>query len=108
MTEQELAKEFLRQKVEGISIAYVFKKHLVRYIFTIALVLLFLVGGSLLSEKNSILFLGVLAGMLLGAILRDYGALRKQKALWPFSRKIADWNKVEAIARGEDCQQENA
>lgn len=35
-------------------------------------------------------------GMVLGAILRDLGAIRQQLAVWPTLAEIVDWARVDA------------
>ena len=40
--------------------------------------------------------------MFLGALIRDFGWLRRIKKLWPFTQKIINWQKVEDVAEGKE------
>lgn len=37
------------------------------------------------------------AGIVLGALLRDFRALVTAKRLWPVNREIIDWSRVDAL-----------
>ena len=47
------------------------------------------------------LWLGIAAGMLLGAQLRDLRLMALVRKSWPFTEKVTDWEKVEELARVE-------
>src|SRR4051812_6932871 len=40
----------------------------------------------------------MLAGMLSGFLLRDFGLARAQRKLWKFQRELLDWDKVQRMA----------
>lgn len=100
-TEQELARHFLKHRDTGYSIAYVLRRSKVRYGIHIAV----LVGFLLVFHTTDDLWLKGFSlwavGMYLGAVLCDFGWLRRVKKSWPFTLKITDWEKVEAIAEGK-------
>jgi len=100
-TEQQLAKHMLTHRADGYSLLYVLRKSAWRYVLSVILVLILLTA--LAGTHDSILKFAFLlgAGMLLGAMVRDVGWLRRIKTNWPFSEKVTDWEKVERIARGD-------
>lgn len=61
----------------------------------ICLPLLFLIAGS----SNSIpKFVPIMfSGMILGALLRDFGFARRNKKLWPVQKQFIDWDKVDEL-----------
>ena len=101
-TEQELARHFLKHRDAGYSITYVLRRSKVRYGIHIAVVVGFIV---VLQTTDDLWLKGFslwAIGMYLGALLRDFGWLRRIKKSWPFTQKITDWQKVEAIAEGKE------
>jgi hypothetical protein len=42
----------------------------------------------------------LVAGMLLGAALRDVGIARRAARLWPIHNGLFDWQKIEALSQG--------
>ncbi len=101
--EKQYARLMLAQREKGCSVASLARRSAWRF-----LLLLLLAAGMLgvcLTTGNpakQLLFLWG-SGMFTGAILRDIGWMRRMKKTWPFSKKVTDWSKVEAIAKGEDC-----
>ncbi len=101
-TEQDIAQHFLKHRETGYSIAYVLRRSKVRYGIHIAVLIGFLV---LFHTTDDLWLQGFslwAVGMFLGALCRDFGWLRRIKRTWPFTQKITDWEKVEAIAKGNE------
>ena len=102
--EKQFARLMLAQREKGCSVASLVRRSAWRF-----LLLLLLAAGMLgvcLTTGNpakQLLFLWG-SGMFTGAILRDIGWMRRIRKTWPFSKKVTDWAKVEAIAKGEDGQ----
>jgi hypothetical protein len=102
--EKQYARLMLDQREKGCSLASLVRRSAWR-----SLLLLLLAAGMLgvcLTTGNrsqQLLFLWG-SGMFTGAILRDIGWMRRIRKTWPFSKKVTDWAKVEAIAQGEDGQ----
>ncbi len=42
----------------------------------------------------------LMAGVFLGAALRDAGIARRAARLWPIQQELFDWPKIEALAQG--------
>ena len=42
----------------------------------------------------------LVAGICLGAALRDVGIARRTVRLWPIHHELFDWQKIEALAQG--------
>lgn len=42
----------------------------------------------------------LMAGVFLGAALRDVGIARRAARLWPIHNELYDWPKIEALAQG--------
>jgi len=96
--DQEYAKKLLEHRKHGYSFRVALRSFRWRYalsgtIFALVLFMLYLDPSDPL--------LCILAGMYIGTFLRDFGWFRGIKRSWPFSEKITDWDKVEAIANGE-------
>jgi hypothetical protein len=101
-TEQEIARHFLKHRESGYSIAYVLRRSRLRYAFHVAVLLAFIVIFHTTDDLWLKGFSLWAIGMFLGALVRDFGWLRRIKRTWPFTQKITDWQKVEDIAEGKE------
>ncbi|NOZ86082.1 MAG: hypothetical protein GXP49_07430 [Deltaproteobacteria bacterium] len=101
-TEQDLARHFLAHRNTGYSIAYVLRQSKGRYALHIGILIAFLVGFQATDDLWLKGFCLWAIGMFFGALVRDAGWLRRIKMSWPFTQKITNWRKVEAIAEGRD------
>jgi hypothetical protein len=98
MTEQQLAQHMLAHRSKGYSLAYVLRKSAVRYAIHVGLVVLLAIWFCYTDELwyKGLCLWGI--GMFLGAVLRDFGWLRRIKRQWPFTEKIINWKTVEDMA----------
>ena len=101
MDERQYANELLLQKADGCSIRRILKKHKGRYI-RLSLILAVAVAGAIMAHGSAY---WMAAGIMIGALLRDYGAIKAAKRYWPFSEMMIDWVKVKIIAEGQDANQ---
>lgn len=106
-TEQDLARQYLFYRERGYSLRYVLRKSIRQYVIHFSLLAVFVIA---LLAADGLVYKGVCLlgiGIHVGAIARDIGWLRRTKTLWPFSKKIIDWHKVEDIAAGEENTKED-
>ena len=102
--EQQLARHLLVHKAKGYSIIHIIRTSAWLYLIHVVLGTAMLVACFKTDDVSLRLLFMFGFGMFTGALLRDVGWFRRIKKNWPFSQKIMDWAKVEAIAKGEDCQ----
>ena len=99
LPDQLLAKGMLDSREHGFSFRSYFRRSARHYLFLIV------VFGCLLALvaylENWIPF-ALLAGMLLGSLLRDVGWIRRTIQAWPFTAKVTDWDTVEKLAEESD------
>ena len=105
--EQQLARHMLAHREKGYSVGYVIRQSAWRYFILLVLATGMLAASFTTGERVFQLVFMWGFGMFAGAILRDVGWIRRIKRNWPFSQKITDWAKVEAMARGEDCESDS-
>ncbi len=101
-TEQALARHFLKHRETGYSITYVLRRSKLRYGFHVAVLVAF---TAVFNTTDDLWLKGFslwAIGMFLGALVRDFGWLRRIKKSWPFTQKITDWQRVEVIAEGRE------
>jgi hypothetical protein len=41
-------------------------------------------------------------GLLAGILLRDFAWMRAARTVWPFTRRVTDWDKVQWLAEGRE------
>ena len=99
MNEQILAQLFLEHRKHGYSIRLVLRRMKRRYILSVTLCV---VMSFIACSLSLYWFAYIILGIYMGGFLRDIGWLRAIKKTWPFTEKITDWNKVEAIANGDE------
>ena len=69
-----------------------------------AVIFLFATAGAIVNRGDALMrsaFVGV-AGIGLGAMLRDFGFSRAQVKVWPLNDRIIDWDRVRMIASGTE------
>lgn len=98
--EQKLAQHMLAHREKGFSVGYVIRRSAWHYLILLALTTVMLAATVTTEDRLLQLFFMWGFGMFAGAILRDVGWIRRIKKNWPFSQKVTDWPKVEAIAQG--------
>lgn len=106
--EQQLAQHMLAHREKGYSVGYVIRRSAWRYLALLVLATAMLAAAVTTKDRFLQLVFMWGFGMSAGAILRDVGWIRRIKKNWPFSQKVTDWPKVEAIARGQDCRSTGA
>ena len=98
--EQQLARHMLAHRAKGYSVGYVIRQSAWRYLTLLVLATGMLAASLATRDRILQLFFVWGFGMFAGAILRDVGWIRRIRKNWPFSRRVTDWAKVEAIANG--------
>ncbi len=100
--EQQMAKALLQNRTGGFSIRRLIRRSGPGYLLTALIAVIFL-AFSLCQADIPIRFLCLTAfGLYCGALLRDIQWITKIKKDWPFTSRIMDWPKIEAIAEGKD------
>lgn len=61
-------------------------------------------GLAVLAAMQAWTAFAVVAGMLVGAVARDVGWIRRYRLMRPFSEKVTDWPKVRRLADGETVE----
>ena len=95
-TEGRLASKILHLKEHGYSVRYILRASAIPWlslfaVFVVCVILNhkgFLVGGGLI----------FVTGLVVGAIARDVGWLRRSTRLWSLYVRVIDWAKVKEIA----------
>ncbi|MCX6377272.1 MAG: hypothetical protein NTU88_14775 [Armatimonadetes bacterium] len=101
-TDREIAKTLLLTRATGFSIRRFMRKSVRRYFLSL-LAALALLAGAVYEEGGPMkLFFVAGFGMYCGAFLRDAGWLRRMKKDWAFISRIIDWQRVEAMAEGNE------
>ena len=98
-TEKRVAGQMLDLKEHGYSVRYILRKSAIAWLSLFALLAVcvalnhrgFLAGDGLI----------VVTGLVVGAIARDIGWLRRSKRLWSLYVRVIDWAKVKEIAGKE-------
>jgi len=94
--EKKYAGHLLRHKEHGYSILYILQVSAFRYLLLILAAALVLVIYQF-NQRDGGIYLFLL-GLLVGAVMRDFGWLRQGKKVWPLYEKVIDWAKVKEIA----------
>jgi hypothetical protein len=103
-SDQIMAKHYLAHREAGTySILNILRRSAKRYIFSLILMVLLAVMATYTTERVLRIMGLIGVGMYIGMFLRDFGWFRNIKASWPFTEKIIDWQKVEAIAKGDEA-----
>ncbi len=101
--EKITAIRLLEQREKGWSIIYAIKIMKMRFVSYMCIISIAIFLKSLSPPFLATWFL-IVAGIMVGAFLRDIGWLIRLKKNWPFTEKITDWNKVKAIAEGKQIK----
>ncbi len=64
--------------------------------------IIFSLGSIYLYLDESESFAGFVAGLGVGAILRDIGSFRKGIQIWPILTRVFDWQKIDDLLAGKD------
>lgn len=96
-----LAQRTLEQRETGVTYRMFFRRSLKQQgLFFLAV---FLAVAVLLYMRLDI-FVWLIVGMYLGAILRDIGWVLAHRLVWPYTRYVIDWDKVQRVANGEPIE----
>ena len=101
-TEKQLALHLLAHKRRGYSILHILNASKYRYIFHLLLIAALICCYFWIKDKILNLFFLFTIGMLVGAVVRDIGWIRRMKMIWPFNERVIDWKKVEEIAEKKE------
>lgn len=96
--EQQMAGDLLRFREQGYALATAFKLDLWKFLIMYAMTVLMLVASIM---TNDVVFRWVfvfLFGFFCGGAVRDLQWIKRTETVWPFRKKVLDWDKVEAIA----------
>ncbi|WP_406694882.1 hypothetical protein V5E97_27950 [Singulisphaera sp. Ch08] len=96
--EQQLAKMLLQARENGYTLGLFYRWSLRGYL---VLFIAISIGIAWFSWVNMAPGIYAMTGLLVGALLRDYGVAKKQVRLWPVQARLLDWEKVQAMANGE-------
>ena len=99
MNDKDRAIRLLNQREQGCSILAAMKSLWKRHVLYLLAILVCLYLRT--KHDNDVLFL-ILTGFFIGTIVRDTDWLRTFNKLWPFTKKVTDWNKVKEIAEKEE------
>ena len=95
-----VCKQYLHYKENGYSINHAMKQSLRSYLLLIAYVAIIwflpIFGDT---------FKLCITSAIIAVVIRDYGWFRKTEMLWPMTKEIIDWKKVEVLKK--DCEIEN-
>lgn len=94
--EKKLVQHLLYHKEHGYSFRYILRKSAVRYLILFAIVATVIMVNCHYCTEGGAEYL--LAGLAIGAVLRDFGWIRQGKRAWPLYEKVIDWGKVQDIA----------
>ena len=99
LTDQMLARSLLEMRERGISFgSHVRRNHTFYSVFAAYFVAVLV----LLAWLQMWLLFYLVAGMCLGALLKDFGWVRATHKVFPFTVKVTDWTKVEDLARDSE------
>ncbi len=94
-----LARSLLEMRERGISFgSHVRRNHTFYSVFAAYFVAVLV----LLAWLQMWLLFYLVAGMCLGASLKDFGWVRATRKVFPFTEKVTDWRKVEDLARDSE------
>lgn len=94
-----MAEVLIKTRTSGYSVTGFLRQNIKAYA---VMLLVFSVSGAFfwsIGAKDTIGTLALAAAII---IIRDIGWVRRIKATWPFSVKVTDWDKVQAIAEGRE------
>jgi hypothetical protein len=104
-TEKVLVGHLLRHKEHGYSVLYILRKSALRYLLLFAIVTTVIMVNRHYSTEGGAAYL--LAGLAIGAVLRDAAWIRQGKRAWPLYEKVIDWAKVKEIAGTGQSEADN-
>ena len=90
-----LAQRMLEVRKHGYTFGLFFRRSASGYL---RLVVSGAIGLTIFALSEIWVAFWLVVGMFVGAVLRDIGWVRAFRRSWPFSEKITDWKKVEALA----------
>ena len=90
-----LAQRMLEVRRQGYTFGLFFRRSASGYL---RLVVSGAIGLTIFALSEIWVAFWLVVGLFAGAVLRDIGWVRAFRRSWPFSEKITDWKKVEALA----------
>ena len=99
--EQQMAGDLLRFREQGFSLVTAFKLELWKFLLMYAMTVLMLVASIMTNDAVFRWAFVFLFGFFCGGALRDLQWIRRTQMVWPFRKKVLDWEKVETIAAGD-------
>lgn len=101
ITEKDYARKLLETRRLGVSVGWVLRANVRRYLILL-LGQAAIVGAASLGRTvwttNAAFFFG---GCVFAVFLRDSAWARASKRTWPFNERVINWSLVEEIAAGE-------